>query len=100
MTLKQFHARLTVAFWCGFLLHSFMTCAIQDWHGLEKYIAVVRAGWWNIPWWMWLPLIMLTLLVDHENKKLKPVYLSKQAEQARQFEHGGTIYEGHSRDKS
>lgn len=100
MTLKQFRARLDLAFWCGFFAHAFLNCLIQDAYGLEGYKAMLDKRWLDIPWWMWVPLLLLVFFIDLENKQLKPVFFSKRKEESKKFEHDGIVYEGHSRDKS
>lgn len=100
MTLQQFRNRLDLVFWCGFWAHALMNSLVQDWMGLERYIEMCRQHWLNIPWWVWPPLILLVFLVQNEAHRIKPVYFTWQKEPPKQFELGGTIYEGHSREKS
>lgn len=54
---------LTRSFWCGFFVHAFFTLFVQDWMGLERYVASVREHWVNISWLVWVPLIVLCFYI-------------------------------------
>jgi len=51
----------------GFFLGVWFAClllaTIQDWLGLEGYISHIRAYWIHVPWWFWLPIWGLWLVV-------------------------------------
>lgn len=43
---------LTSVFVAGMIFSTGIDMAIQDWYGLERYIAVVNAHWVYAPWWV------------------------------------------------
>jgi hypothetical protein len=43
----------------GYFFCAFLNACVQDWWGLEKYIEHCRAGWVNLPWWFWIPLLAI-----------------------------------------
>lgn len=55
---------MEASFWRGFFVHSFLSCMLQDWYGLETYIQLLRIHWVNIYWWVWVPLLMLVAISE------------------------------------
>jgi hypothetical protein len=55
-------------FWRGAAFAVVWFAFWQDLMGMEKYIQVVRAEWINIPFWVWIPFIILLALPPREKK--------------------------------
>jgi hypothetical protein len=56
-------------FWRGWSTAIILVCLYQDALGLERYIAVCRASWLNVPWPVWvIALIIVSALPNEENE--------------------------------
>lgn len=47
---KKIYMALGRSWWYGFAFHLGITMLIQDYLGLEGYIALVRRSWMEVPW--------------------------------------------------
>jgi hypothetical protein len=54
--------KMSSSFVRGLITMGVIISMVQDWYGLERYVAMCRRDWVVISWWAWLPLVLLLMV--------------------------------------
>ena len=55
-------SQIVRAFWAGFILHASISMFYQDWVGLDKYLSLVKKGWVDTHWSLFLVTGIIALI--------------------------------------
>jgi len=55
--------KVRLSFWSGFYIAIAIIGFLQAWLGLERFVELLKERWIQLPWWVWLFLIILNLFL-------------------------------------